>query len=86
MAHIDIRVTGFISHFTCYVSVGNQCIQLLLFCLQIGEARALYNLGNVYHTRGKHMGHNTNQDPGQFPPEVKESLQKAVQYYECVNK
>ncbi|KAK2143363.1 hypothetical protein LSH36_851g00062 [Paralvinella palmiformis] len=49
---------------------------------RIGEARALYNLGNVYHTRGKHMGHNTNQDPGQFPPEVKESLQKAVQYYE----
>lgn len=49
---------------------------------KIGEARALYNLANVYHTRGKHMGHNTNQDPRCFPAEVRESLQKAVQYYE----
>jgi G-protein signaling modulator 2 len=49
---------------------------------QIGEARALYNLGNVYHTKGKHAGRLGNQDPGEFPPEVKKSLQKAAQYYE----
>ena len=49
---------------------------------QIGEARALYNLGNVYHAKGKHTGRSGNQDPGEFPPEVKECLIKAAEYYE----
>ncbi|KAH9490215.1 hypothetical protein Btru_049446 [Bulinus truncatus] len=48
---------------------------------KVGEARALYNLGNVYHAKGKHLGRHGNQDPGEFAPEVKECLQKAVQYY-----
>ena len=50
--------------------------------LQIGEARALYNLGNVYHAKGKHNGRSENQDPGEFPPEVKDCLKKAAEYYE----
>ena len=50
--------------------------------LQIGEARALYNLGNVYHAKGKHASRAAHQDPGEFPAEVRESLQKAVEYYE----
>ncbi len=49
---------------------------------QIGEARALYNLGNVYHAKGKHAGRSAQQDPGEFPPDVKEALSKAAQYYE----
>ncbi|KAK7488079.1 hypothetical protein BaRGS_00020670 [Batillaria attramentaria] len=49
---------------------------------RLGEARALYNLGNVWHAKGKHMGRTGNQDPGEFPPQVKECLQKAAQFYE----
>jgi len=49
---------------------------------QIGEARALYNLGNVYHAKGKHTGRSGNQDPGEFPPEVRDCLEKAAEYYE----
>ncbi|XP_064616405.1 G-protein-signaling modulator 2-like [Liolophura sinensis] len=49
---------------------------------KVGEARALYNLGNVYHAKGKHAGKSGHQDPGEFPPEVKDCLQKAAEYYE----
>ncbi|KAL8559818.1 G-protein-signaling modulator 2 [Nucella lapillus] len=49
---------------------------------KLGEARALYNLGNVWHTKGKQIGRTGNQDPGEFPPQVKECLQKAAQYYQ----
>ena len=57
----------------CYLSIS---------VFQVGEARALYNLGNVYHAKGKHAGRSGQQDPGEFPPEVKDSLQKAAEYYE----
>lgn len=49
-----------------------------------GEARALYNLGNVLHAKGKHDGRNNTHDPGHFPLEVKESLTRAAKYYEYV--
>ncbi|CAG5132126.1 unnamed protein product, partial [Candidula unifasciata] len=49
---------------------------------KVGEARALYNLGNVYHAKGKHLGRHGNQDPGEFTQEVKDCLQKAVQFYD----
>ncbi|XP_042686725.1 G-protein-signaling modulator 1 isoform X5 [Centrocercus urophasianus] len=49
---------------------------------KIGEARALYNIGNVYHAKGKHLSWNMAQDPGYLPQEVKETLQKASEYYE----
>lgn len=49
---------------------------------KVGESRALYNLGNVYHTKGKHMAGIGHQDPGEFPEEVRLCLQKAVEYYE----
>ena len=51
----------------------------------MGEARALYNLGSVYHSKGKHAGRSGEQDPGEFPPEVRESLLKAVDFYEYVH-
>lgn len=50
----------------------------------VGEGRALYNLANVYHTEGKHAARIGAQDPGQFPGHVRETLEKAAQYYEYV--
>ncbi|XP_065569429.1 G-protein-signaling modulator 2-like isoform X2 [Artemia franciscana] len=49
---------------------------------KIGEGRALYNLGNVYHAKGKHIGRLGQQDPGEFPEEVRLCLQTAIGYYE----
>lgn len=63
---------------------GSYCVLLAAFILvlQVGEARALYNLGNVHHAKGKHTGRCGDQDPGEFPPEVKDCLQKAAEFYE----
>uniref|UniRef100_A0A8C5MYR8 G protein signaling modulator 1 n=1 Tax=Leptobrachium leishanense TaxID=445787 RepID=A0A8C5MYR8_9ANUR len=49
---------------------------------KVGEARALYNAGNVYHARGKQLSWNMPQIPGDLLEEVKETLQKATEYYE----
>lgn len=51
----------------------------------MGEARALYNLGNVYHAKGKSFGYPGPQDDvGEFPEEVRDALQAAVDFYEWV--
>ncbi|XP_057289993.1 G-protein-signaling modulator 1-like isoform X1 [Hydractinia symbiolongicarpus] len=50
---------------------------------KIGEARALYNLGNVYHAKGKHLGRSRHRDPGNFPFEVQQALERAVEFYEA---
>ncbi|XP_031620627.1 G-protein-signaling modulator 2 isoform X2 [Contarinia nasturtii] len=59
------------------------CERHLTLARQLGdrlsEGRALYNLGNVYHAKGKHMGQS---DPGDFSDEVKDSLVKAVEFYQ----
>uniref|UniRef100_A0A8D2E5W6 G protein signaling modulator 2 n=1 Tax=Theropithecus gelada TaxID=9565 RepID=A0A8D2E5W6_THEGE len=49
---------------------------------KVGEARALYNLGNVYHAKGKSFGYPGPQDVGEFPEEVRDALQAAVDFYE----
>ncbi|XP_007945228.1 G-protein-signaling modulator 1 [Orycteropus afer afer] len=49
---------------------------------KVGEARALYNIGNVYHAKGKHLSWSTTQDPGHLPPDVRETLRKASDFYE----
>jgi G-protein signaling modulator 2 len=49
---------------------------------QVGEGRALYNLGNVFHAKGKHLGRLGQQDPGEFPEDVRNCLLTAVNYYE----
>ncbi|XP_036983661.2 G-protein-signaling modulator 1 isoform X4 [Artibeus jamaicensis] len=49
---------------------------------KIGEARALYNIGNVYHAKGKQLSWNTAQDPGHLPPDVRETLRRASEFYE----
>lgn len=47
---------------------------------RLSEGRALYNLGNVYHAKGKQLGQK--EGPGDYSEEVKESLVKAVDYYQ----
>ncbi|XP_048877383.1 G-protein-signaling modulator 1b isoform X1 [Brienomyrus brachyistius] len=49
---------------------------------KVGEARALYNIGNVFHAKGKQQSWGCNQDPGNLPPEVRETLEKAAVFYE----
>ncbi|RZF32416.1 hypothetical protein LSTR_LSTR001880 [Laodelphax striatellus] len=49
---------------------------------KLSEGRALYNLGNVYHPKGKHIGRVGQQDPGEYPEDVRACLQQAVKYYE----
>ncbi|XP_075761708.1 G-protein-signaling modulator 1 isoform X3 [Pelodiscus sinensis] len=49
---------------------------------KVGEARALYNIGNVYHAKGKQLSWNVAQDSRSLPQEVKETLQRASEYYE----
>jgi len=50
---------------------------------KVGRARAMYNLANAYHAKGKHVGRLGQQDPGEFPEEVKSCLAKALEYYEA---
>jgi len=49
----------------------------------VGEGRAFYNLGNVYHARGKQLGKDqvSPSDAGDFPPEVRDALTLATEYY-----
>uniref|UniRef100_A0A8P0SNC8 G-protein-signaling modulator 1 n=1 Tax=Canis lupus familiaris TaxID=9615 RepID=A0A8P0SNC8_CANLF len=49
---------------------------------KVGEARALYNIGNVYHAKGKQLSWNAAQDPGHLPPDVREPLRRASEFYE----
>ncbi|KAG8132726.1 putative G-protein [Naja naja] len=49
---------------------------------KVGEARALYNLGNVYHSKGKSVACAGTHDPGEFPDDVKTALRKAADYYQ----
>ena len=57
---------------------------IYIYILKVGEGRALYNLGNVFHAKGKHLGRLGQQDPGEFPEDVRNCLQTAVNYYELV--
>ncbi|XP_075434979.1 G-protein-signaling modulator 1 isoform X3 [Ascaphus truei] len=49
---------------------------------KVGEARALYNAGNVFHAKGKQLSWNMPQIPGDLSEEVKETLEKATEFYE----
>lgn len=49
---------------------------------QVGEARALYNIGNVFHAKGKQQLWGCSQDPGDLPLDVRDTLQRATAYYE----
>ena len=47
----------------------------------MGQARALYNFGNVYHAKGKSICW-SGAEPGDFPEEVMTALRQAAEYYE----
>uniref|UniRef100_A0A4W5KMN9 G protein signaling modulator 1b n=1 Tax=Hucho hucho TaxID=62062 RepID=A0A4W5KMN9_9TELE len=49
---------------------------------KVGEARALYNIGNVFHAKGKQQLWGCTQDPGDLPPDVRDTLQRATGFYE----
>uniref|UniRef100_A0A8C8DLN9 G protein signaling modulator 1b n=2 Tax=Oryzias sinensis TaxID=183150 RepID=A0A8C8DLN9_9TELE len=49
---------------------------------KVGEARALYNIGNVFHAKGKKQLWGCTQDPGDLPPDVRDTLQRATTFYE----
>lgn len=48
---------------------------------QVGQARALYNFGNVYHAKGKSICWG-GAEPGCFQEEVMAALREAAHYYE----
>ncbi|XP_054853264.1 G-protein-signaling modulator 1 isoform X2 [Eublepharis macularius] len=48
---------------------------------KVGEARALYNIGNVHHAKGKQLSWSVPQEPGHLPQEVKETLERASEFY-----
>lgn len=50
---------------------------------QVLESRALYNLGNVYHARGKHASMcNTGGSQQEVEDFVRASLEQAARHYE----
>uniref|UniRef100_A0A8C6K5T8 G protein signaling modulator 1b n=1 Tax=Nothobranchius furzeri TaxID=105023 RepID=A0A8C6K5T8_NOTFU len=49
---------------------------------KVGEARALYNIGNVFHAKGKQKLWGCTQEPGDLLPDVRDTLQKATDFYE----
>jgi len=52
----------------------------LFVYVQIGEARALYNLGNVCHARAKAVGQKAG-NVNSCPVDVQKFLLQAVEYY-----
>lgn len=48
---------------------------------KVGQARALYNFGNVYHAKGKSICW-SGAEPGDFPEEVMVALRNAAEYYD----
>jgi len=78
----DYAPSGVWPSFTFTLQVYRVVTSLLslLMCVQIGEARALYNLGNVCHARAKAV----EQKAGNIsccPADVQEHLLQAVDFY-----
>lgn len=55
---------------------------LYFLFFQVGEARALYNIGNVFHAKGKQQLWGCSQEPGELPLDVRDTLQRATGFYE----
>ena len=54
----------------------------MLCVQQISEGRALYNLGSVYHAKGRKASQNNNGINSENGNKIKTSLEKAAYYYE----
>ena len=62
-----------------------ECLDKWMSCgQQVGEARALYNLGNMWHAKAKKMGCAGSQDPGELPQQVRQCLTNAASLYQSV--
>lgn len=57
-------------------------LSLFAVWLEVGEARALYNIGNVFHAKGKQQLWGCSQEPGDLPTDVRDTLQRATGFYE----
>lgn len=77
----EINFYGFIRVCVTRVFDSRKIYRTTIFS-GISEGRALYNLGNVYHAKGKQAGKVGHQDPGEFSEDVRQCLQQAVCYYE----
>ncbi|KTF87007.1 hypothetical protein cypCar_00041942 [Cyprinus carpio] len=66
----------------CKVGDYRAGVSFLESAIQVGQARALYNYGNVYHAKGKNICW-SGVDPGDFPEEAHIALKKATEYYEA---
>lgn len=70
---------SFFTHFSRLFRASPLCV---LFKFEVGEARALYNIGNVFHAKGKQQLWGCTQEPGELPPDVRDTLQRATGFYE----
>lgn len=82
-----ISLLNFDSYFGWGALFDRSVFSVILYVLQTGEARAFYNLANIYQSKGKHMGrltYNDSRDPnsGEFANEIKDVLLKAIFYYQ----
>ena len=76
-AHIDSRILS--------LSLSLSLPSFSYTHTQVLESRALYNLGNVYHARGKStstVGLASNSDQQEAEESVKTSLIQAARHYE----
>lgn len=67
---------------TCWLIGFLKFMFFVLFFFQVGEARALYNIGNVFHAKGKQQLWGCTQEPGELPLDVRDTLQRATGFYE----
>lgn len=60
----------------------------VLLCVQVLESRALYNLGNGYHSKGKQVslslpaGESGGMTHEEVEEQVREALEQAARHYE----
>lgn len=74
--------SSFINCLYLLVNCISKIYVVFLFFFQVGEARALYNIGNVFHAKGKQQLWGCTQEPGELPLDVRDTLQRATGFYE----
>ena len=80
MQTVALFVVEYLQRLALLFTLSALC--LFTIYIQVGEARALYNIGNVFHAKGKQQLWGCTQEPGDLPPDVRETLQRATGFYE----